>query len=158
MVSITSLADQVQDRQRASSRCSSAHAPTEPSAPAGQAGGARMRACARSARGDGAPTGQDNGATGHGCEHVSMAERESLPSEVERQLTAAAERHRELIAAGAVAAPPEQGPHAAAAALARGVQLVSFTLARAAAAGIPRERLVELSGWDASVIEDLLAN
>jgi|tagenome__1003787_1003787.scaffolds.fasta_scaffold20649476_2 hypothetical protein len=86
-----------------------------------------------------------------------MVESVSSPSEVERQLTAAAERHRELIAAVAVADRPEQGRHAAAAALARGVQLMSFTLARAAAAGIAPERLVELSGWDASVIEDLLA-
>src|SRR3954465_9690493 len=41
--------------------------------------------------------------TSHGCEHVRMAEPEASPSEVERQLTAAAERHRELIAAVAVA-------------------------------------------------------
>src|ERR1700748_3546560 len=85
-----------------------------------------------------------------------MAELPLTAREAERQLVAAAERHRELTAAVAVAGRPEQGRHAAATALARGVQVVAFTLTRAAAAGVPRERLVELSGGDAALVDDVL--
>jgi hypothetical protein len=85
-----------------------------------------------------------------------MAEFQLTAREAERQLAAAAERHRELTAAVAVAGRPDQGRHAAAKALARGVQLVAFTLTRAAAAGVPRERLVELSGGDASLVDGVL--
>jgi hypothetical protein len=90
------------------------------------------------------------------CQHVGMAEPEAAAREAERQLAAAAERHRELVAAVAVAGRPDQGRHAAATALARGVQLLAFTLTRAAAAGVPRERLVELTGGDASLVDDAL--
>jgi hypothetical protein len=85
-----------------------------------------------------------------------MSEFESSAREAERQLAAAVERHRELVAAVAVAGRSEQGRHAAATALARGVQLMAFTLTRAAAAGVPRERLVELTGGDASVVDGVL--
>jgi hypothetical protein len=85
-----------------------------------------------------------------------MSEFESPTREAERQLAAAVERHRELVAAVAVAGRPEQGRHAAATALARGVQLLTFTLTRAAAAGVPRERLVELAGGDASLVAGVL--
>jgi hypothetical protein len=87
---------------------------------------------------------------------VGMSESESPAREAERQLAAAVERHRELVAAVAVAGRPAQSRHAAATALARGVQLMAFTLTRAAAAGVPRERLVELTGGDASVVDGVL--
>ena len=41
-------------------------------------------------------------------------------------------------------------------ALARGVQLVAFTLRQAAAAGVPLERLVELSAWDEELVRATL--
>jgi hypothetical protein len=85
-----------------------------------------------------------------------MAEFGSRAREAERQLAAAAERHRERVAAVAVAGRPDQGRHAAATALARGVQLMAFTLTRAAAVGVPRERLVELTGGDAALVDDVL--
>src|SRR4051794_6583398 len=85
-----------------------------------------------------------------------MSELESPAREAERQLVAAVERHRELMAAVAVAGRPAQSRHAAATALARGVQLMAFTLTRAAAAGVPRERLVELTGGEPSVVEAVL--
>src|SRR3954454_5254938 len=86
------------------------------------------------------------------CQHVGMAEPEAAAREAERQLAAAAERHRARVGAGAVAGRPDQGRHAAATALARGVQLLAFTLTRAAAAGVPRERLVQLTRGGASVV------
>jgi hypothetical protein len=60
------------------------------------------------------------------------------------------------VAAVGVRGQPDQGRHAAAAALARGLQLLVFTLTRAAAAGVPRARLVELSGADVSLVDELL--
>src|SRR5206468_3202966 len=72
---------------------------------------------------------------GPGASMVGMSESESPAREAERQLTAAVERHRELMAAVAVAGRPAQSRHAAATALARGVQLMAFTLTRAAAGG-----------------------
>src|SRR3954454_5604837 len=90
------------------------------------------------------------------CQHVGMAEPEAAAREAERQLAAAAERHRARVGAGAVAGRADQARHAAATALARGVQLMAFTLTRAAAAGVSRARLVELSGGDASIVEGVL--
>jgi hypothetical protein len=83
-----------------------------------------------------------------------MAELES--SEAQRQLAAAAERHREVVAAVAVAGRSDQGQRAAASALARGVQLLTFTVTRAAAAGLSRGRIAELIGGDAALVDDVL--
>lgn len=60
------------------------------------------------------------------------------------------------MAALAVGGRPEQGQHAAASALARGVQLLAFTLTRAADAGLSRERLAEVIGADSALVEQLL--
>lgn len=81
----------------------------------------------------------------------------SSAAEAERQLAAAAERHREVVTALAVSTGrPAQGQHAAESALARGVQLLAYTLTRAAAAGVPRNRLAELVGGDAALVDDML--
>lgn len=78
------------------------------------------------------------------------------PAEAERQLTAAVDRHREVVTALAGAGPRDQRQHAAAAALARGVQLLAYTLTRGAAAGLSRERLVELVRGDAVLVDSVL--
>jgi hypothetical protein len=83
----------------------------------------------------------------------------SQPSaaEAERQLAAAAERHAEIVASVQVVGRTPSAQQTATRALARGVQLVWFTLARAAAAGVPFERLVELTGWDDALVREALS-
>lgn len=76
--------------------------------------------------------------------------------ETERQLAAAADRHREVMAAMKPVDRSAVSEDAAIRALARGVQLVAFTLRQAAAAGVPLERLVELSGWDEELVRATL--
>jgi hypothetical protein len=61
-----------------------------------------------------------------------------------------------VVAALAIGGRPDQGRHAAASAVARGVQLLAFTLARAAAAGVPRERLAEVIGAHAALVDQML--
>ena len=76
--------------------------------------------------------------------------------EAERQLAAAADRHREVLAAVQADDGSTVSREAATRALARGVRLVAFTLARAAEAGVPFERLVELSGLDEGLVRETL--
>jgi hypothetical protein len=85
-----------------------------------------------------------------------MPSREPTAAEAERQLAAAAERHSEVVASIQVGGRSPSSQQTAARALARGVQLVSFTLARAAAAGVPFERLVELTGWEEPLVREAL--
>ena len=73
-------------------------------------------------------------------------------AEAERQLAAAAERHAEVLASMQELGRPEAGQHVAVKAVDRAVQLVCFALRRGAAAGIPEERLVELTGWDPALV------
>ena len=73
-------------------------------------------------------------------------------AEAERQLVASAERHREVVASMHELGRPEAGQHVAVKSVGRAVHLVSFTLRRAADAGVPFERLVELTGWDPDVV------
>jgi hypothetical protein len=77
---------------------------------------------------------------------------ESARIEAERQLTASMERHREVVASMEEAGRPEAGQHVAVKSVGRAVQLVSFSLKRAAAVGIPFERLVELTGWEPELV------
>jgi len=77
-------------------------------------------------------------------------------TESERQLAAAADRHREVVAAMKSVDRSAVSEEAAIRALGRGVQLVAFTLRRAAAAGVPFERLVALSGWDDELVRATL--
>jgi hypothetical protein len=86
-----------------------------------------------------------------------MTSPELSAAEAERQLAAATERHDEVVAAMQVGDTESLGHRPAVRALARGIQLVSFTLQRASSAGVPLERLVELSGWEESTVRAALA-
>ena len=79
---------------------------------------------------------------------------ERVEPEVERQLVAAVERHREVVTSMQEPGRPESGQHVAVKAVGRAVQLVVFALRHAAESGVPRERLVQLSGWDAQLVDD----
>jgi hypothetical protein len=78
-------------------------------------------------------------------------------TEAERQLAAAVERHREVAASMQEPGRPETGQHVAVKAVGRAVALVSFALKGAAEAGVPFERLVELTGWDPGLVREGLA-
>jgi hypothetical protein len=74
--------------------------------------------------------------------------------EAERQLAAATARHREAVASMQQLGRPEAGQHVSIKSLGRAVHLVSFTLRRAADAGVPFERLVELTGWEPDLVRE----
>src|SRR4051794_6887218 len=78
----------------------------------------------------------------------ATATSERSPAEAERQLSAAAERHREVLASMQQPGRPEAGQHVAVKAVGRAVALVSFALKRAAEVGVSFERLVELTGGE----------
>jgi hypothetical protein len=89
--------------------------------------------------------------------HPSNGERQADSTlEIERQLVAAVERHREVLASMHELGRPETGQHAAVKAVGRAVHLVSFALRRAAESGVPLERLVELTGWKAELVSESL--
>ena len=77
--------------------------------------------------------------------------------EAERQLAAAAERHREVIASMQELGRPETGQHVAVKAVGRAVHLVTFALRHAAESGVPVERLAELTGWEPQLVNEALA-
>ena len=77
--------------------------------------------------------------------------------EAERQLAAAVERHREVLASIRETGRSETGQHIAVQAVGRAVHLVSFALRQAAESGVPLERLVELTGWESELVSDALA-
>jgi len=79
---------------------------------------------------------------------------ESSRAEAERQLVASAERHREVVASMQELGRPEAGQHVSVKSVARAVHLVSFALRRAAEAGVPFERLVELTGWESELVRE----
>jgi hypothetical protein len=79
-------------------------------------------------------------------------------AEAERQLAAAAQRHAEIVASVAVAGRSPSAQQTAPRSLARGVQLVWFTLSRASAARVPFARLVELTGWDEELVHEALSH
>jgi hypothetical protein len=74
--------------------------------------------------------------------------------EAERQLAAAVERHREVLASMHELGRPETGQHIAVMAVGRAVHLVSFALRQAAERGVPLERLVELTGWAPELVTE----
>jgi hypothetical protein len=90
-----------------------------------------------------------------GTEPVDQAQR--ARPEAERQLAAAVERHREVVASMQELGRPEAGQHVAVKAVGRAVHLVTFALARAAESGVPLERLVELTGWEPRLVSEALA-
>jgi hypothetical protein len=75
-------------------------------------------------------------------------------AEAERQLAASAERHREVVASMKELGRPEAGQHVAVKSVGRAVHLVSFSLRRAADAGVAFERLVELTGWEPDLVRE----
>ena len=77
--------------------------------------------------------------------------------EAERQLVAAVARHEEALASMQESGRPEAGQHVAVKAVDRAVRLVCFALRRAAEAGIPTERLGELTGWQPERVAEGLA-
>jgi hypothetical protein len=77
--------------------------------------------------------------------------------EAERQLAAAAERHREVLASMQDPGRSEAGRHVAVKAVGRAVHLVTFALEHAAETGVPFERLVELTDWDPRLVNEALA-
>ncbi len=78
--------------------------------------------------------------------------------EAERQLGAAVERHREVLASMQELGRPETGQHVAVKAVGRAVHLVTFALRHATECGVPLERLVELTGWDPEVVSAAVAH
>ena len=76
------------------------------------------------------------------------------PAEAERQLAAAADRHREAVASMQEPGRSESSQRVAAKSVGRAVHLVSFALRGAAAAGVPFERLVELTGWEPDLVRE----
>jgi hypothetical protein len=82
---------------------------------------------------------------------------EGATTEAERQLTAAAERHREAVASMREPGRLESGQHVAVKAVGRAVQLVVFALRHAAESGVPLERLMELTGWEKQLVDEALA-
>ena len=77
--------------------------------------------------------------------------------EAERQLAAALERHREVLASMQELGRPESGQHVAIKAVGRAVHLVSFALRHATESGVPLERLVELTGWEPELVSEAVA-
>jgi len=88
---------------------------------------------------------------------VDALQRSGSRSEAERQLAAAVERHREVVASTRELGRPETGQHVAVKAVGRAVHLVSFALRHAAECGVPLERLVELTGWEPELVREALA-
>jgi hypothetical protein len=71
-------------------------------------------------------------------------------------LAAVAERHREAVSSMQQPGRPEAGQHVAVKVVGRAVHLVAFALKRAAAAGVPFERLVELTAWEPDLVREAL--
>ena len=77
--------------------------------------------------------------------------------EAERQLAAAVERHREVLASMQELGRPESGQHVAVKAVGRAVHLVSFALRHATESGVPLDRLVVLTGWEPELVSEAVA-
>jgi hypothetical protein len=89
------------------------------------------------------------------CEH-GWIDTGLSPLEAERNLAAAAARHSEAVASLAQGGRPASAETSAIRAVARGVQLVTYALGRAHAAGIDVERLAVVSGWEPDVVREAL--
>jgi hypothetical protein len=85
---------------------------------------------------------------------IAIPGTDSSRAEAERQLAASAQRHREVVASMQELGRPEAGQHVAVKSVGRAVHLVSFALKRAAEAGVPFERLVELTGWQSDLVRE----
>jgi hypothetical protein len=87
-------------------------------------------------------------------DHHTPASEETSRAEAERQLAAAADRHREAVASMQELGRSEAGQHVAVKSVGRAVHLVSFALKRAAERGVAFERLVELTGWEPDLVRE----
>ncbi|HEX6022037.1 MAG TPA: hypothetical protein VFZ00_08575 [Solirubrobacter sp.] len=85
---------------------------------------------------------------------TTTARSDGSRAEAEWQLAAATERHREVVASMQELGRSEAGQLVAIKSVGRAVHLVSFTLRRAADAGVPFERLVELTGWEPDLVRE----
>src|SRR3954468_17077086 len=81
---------------------------------------------------------------------------DAVALEAERQVVEATERYREVTASMEAGGRPEPGQRAAVKAVGRSLQLVTFVLKRAAAAGVTVERLSELTGWEPELVTQAL--
>ncbi len=79
---------------------------------------------------------------------------ERARAEAERQLAAAAERHREAVASMDAAGRTPSGQRVAVKVVARAVHLVSYALREASASQVSFERMVELTGWDPDLVRE----
>ena len=79
---------------------------------------------------------------------------EGAAAEAERQLAAAADRHREAVTSMEQPGRPEAGQFVAAKSVGRAVHLVAFALRHAADVGVPFDRLVELTGWERDLVRE----
>ena len=79
---------------------------------------------------------------------------EASRAEAERQLAASVERHREAVGSMQELGRSDAGQRVAIKVLGRAVELVSYALRRAAAAGVPFERLLELTGWEPDLVRE----
>jgi hypothetical protein len=73
--------------------------------------------------------------------------------EAERQVIAAAARHREVLAATEEIGRSEAAQRRAVKAVGRALALVSLVLKRAADAGVPAQRLAELMAWEPELVQ-----
>src|SRR3954470_772954 len=87
---------------------------------------------------------------------TSASSSEGFRDEAERQLEAVAERHRDAVSSMAQPGRPEAGQYVAIKVVGRAVGAVSFALRRADEAGVPLERLVELTGWEPDLVRAAL--
>ena len=85
---------------------------------------------------------------------IAPASPDGSRSEAERQLAAAADRHREAVHSMQELGRPAAGQHVAIKSVGRAVHLVSFALRRAADADVPFERLVDLTGWEPDLVRE----
>jgi hypothetical protein len=85
----------------------------------------------------------------HSSEHSRL--------EAERQLAAAVERHREVLASSEQSGRAEASQRVAVKAVGRAVHLVTFALGHATECGVPLARLAELTGWEPELVREAVA-
>lgn len=85
---------------------------------------------------------------------TAVASPDGSRTEAERQLVAAVARHREAVSSMQELGRSDAGQRVAIKVFGRAVELVSYTLRRAAAAGVPFERLLELTRGEPDVVRE----
>jgi hypothetical protein len=85
---------------------------------------------------------------------IAPASSDGSRAEAERQLAAAADRHREAVLSMQEPGRSATGQHVAIKSVGRAVHLVFFTLRRADEAGVPFDRLVDLTGWEPDLVRE----